>query len=554
MEDEAPRPSIAGKKTRTDTEIITDGGPETTRKSSVIKRVRIQTPPPLSPDPITPQDEYSFESKYPIYEQAASPPPPEATTDQLPASLGGFEYSFVNRQALESEFFPNQEVADNTRRNSATTSAQPSNSKPPYNPFQKTLATIEPSRDSALLPKAGPGNGAKSALDVDAFKRLLMTGKADHDSSLGMPTVAGAVVAGAIFGPSDSSTNTSSTSPQAPSNERSASSHSSSRSSLDEAESVGEEDESSPANNSSRESMPPPSSHRHGKLATQRTPQVVSFSDFSTTGSGISSIKSFSQASDGIFSVSNPSELDKPSSAGKGPPSVMSPPPPPRTSAQEIEGISLPPRTTQRVPPPPPASRSHNRNRSTSNTSNTSTASASAAGNGLANSPALKQAPPNLKPPSLRAPPPPPARRAGIKTIPSPEPAQTPDISESVPQNEDGFSLAPTYPPRPSMGSTGSSRSLSFSSRGGTGVPPPPPPRRRGSSKGSVDVPRVGPVSPGNSRRTSIEQHRASMDSVRRVSGASEVDTGRRESGDVLADLSALQAEVEALRQRVRPI
>jgi len=389
----------------------------------------------------------------------------------------------------------------------------------PFNPFQKTLATIEPAGiGSEMGGRKGSRDGAQKAMDVDSFKRLLMTGNAGP-----APTSAGAAVVGAVFGSGDDAATT--RNKNHTSNVRA-----SPISSLDDAESASEEDDPS----TDGKAKPPPPIHRHGKPVNQRTPQVVSFSDFSTVNFGAAS-----------------TSLPRTPAQSNDSQDVA----PPALPARDAEPPPLPIRTSQRLPPPPPAVRGHNRNRSTSNTS---TKSASTVGPGRESSPGPPQSQTMLKPPSSRAPPPPPARRLGLKGIPSPEATSTPDVTESAPQAEDEFSFDPTYPPpRPSLGAMSSSRSASFSSRGGSGAsapPPPPPPRRRGSSKGSQDVPRLGTWSPSESRRTSGEQHRTSMDSARRVSGGLEADAVRRGSGDVLADLSALQAEVDALRQRVRPI
>jgi hypothetical protein len=63
-----------------------------------------------------------------------------------------------------------------------------------------------------------------------------------------------------------------------------------------------------------------------------------------------------------------------------------------------------------------------------------------------------------------------------------------------------------------------------------------------------------GPVlSSGSSRRTSSDYYRRSIDSTREESFASQADNGGLSEGspvanDILADLTALQREVDALR------
>jgi hypothetical protein len=63
-------------------------------------------------------------------------------------------------------------------------------------------------------------------------------------------------------------------------------------------------------------------------------------------------------------------------------------------------------------------------------------------------------------------------------------------------------------------------------------VPPPPPPRL---GRGSMD---------DGSRRTSADSRRPSGESVRKVSGEGDAGGG----ADILADISKLQAEIDALR------
>jgi len=464
--------------------------------------------------------------------------------DKLPASVEGAEYSFVNRQALENDSFPSQEVADNTRKNADMTTAQSSNGKLSFNPFSKTLATMEPNRDSGnkldANTRKATNNTSFKTMDVDSFKRLLMTGSSGFETSLEPPTAVGAAVTGAIFGQAENSKDSSAMAGQS----RTPTLPGSSRSSLADAESASEDDENkAQVDLSNKAKPPPPPTPRNGKMVYQRTPQVVSFSDFSKADFSTDTVTSAQPVASRPSFPNNSSELNK---------ALPSRPSEPRRESLygSVPSISQSDATqtsarVSRLPPPPPAVRGHNRNRSTSNTSIQSS-DISEVGRGSSPGPAQAGA---LKIPSTR-PPPPPTRRGGTRGIPSPEAVLTPDVNENSSQAEDGFSFNPTYPSRPLISTVNSTRSGSFSGRGGIPAPPPPPPRRRGSSKGSVDVPRPGTSSPGESRRTSVEYYRSSMDSVRRVSGTSDAEAIRRGSGDVLADLSALQAEVEALRQQ----
>jgi hypothetical protein len=109
-------------------------------------------------------------------------------------------------------------------------------------------------------------------------------------------------------------------------------------------------------------------------------------------------------------------------------------------------------------------------------------------------------------------PPPPPARNASIR-------AKRP-VSVSMPSSDAGLSRTP--------------------SRGKEGPTPPPPPRRRGSSRASLEsVGAVGVATPemGPRQNNAVVAGNGLMDSG-----------GTSAAGDILADLTALQREVDALR------
>ncbi|KDN66938.1 hypothetical protein CSUB01_11811 [Colletotrichum sublineola] len=117
-------------------------------------------------------------------------------------------------------------------------------------------------------------------------------------------------------------------------------------------------------------------------------------------------------------------------------------------------------------------------------------------------------------PPKISPPPPPPARNTSVRRPPSVRSIEAP------------------------------SRKISFGKEN-VAPPPPPPPRQRGSSRGSMDGYGV--------RRTSIDSTRAMGSNVPEEPGVenSAQDHGAAGGGmaaDILADLDALQREVDALR------
>jgi hypothetical protein len=107
--------------------------------------------------------------------------------------------------------------------------------------------------------------------------------------------------------------------------------------------------------------------------------------------------------------------------------------------------------------------------------------------------------------------------------------------------------------PPPSRGSSRAGRppsvlSMDLSSDKRASMAPPPPPPSRHGRRVSTDA-----HSPGESRRTSGEHPRRSIESARRGSASSSIreekwlesNVGRP---DIMADLSALQREIDALR------
>ncbi|KAI9868285.1 MAG: hypothetical protein M1813_005728 [Trichoglossum hirsutum] len=175
--------------------------------------------------------------------------------------------------------------------------------------------------------------------------------------------------------------------------------------------------------------------------------------------------------------------------------------------------------------------------------------------------------------PSIKAPPPPPIRRSvsvrstsNFPTVSatSPNSSATPNPADPLPASK-SHNAAPPPPPTRSRSVSSAKRPPRRSSILGGVVmspplpvstamaPPPPPPRQRGSSRSSLDNP-TSSLTPG---QTSGEFWPSSGESVNRELGvtlgqapgaADEASEFRAE--DILADLSALQKEVDELRGR----
>ncbi|KXS95224.1 hypothetical protein AC578_1869 [Pseudocercospora eumusae] len=531
--------------------------PTTPPKRTKKKKVVIQTPP-HSPDFV-----YSPGNGGHSATRAPSPPPhtgPNTIEDSETEST-----STADDSELES-------AAANAARNHAV------NSRPdvgigamraPYNPFARTLA----SNEAALRLSRGEGEQLdgkgenkeqrKPAMDVDMFKNILMTGG---------PVPAGL---GSHTRQHDSSSNATDTSsvfdsayglhPESPTM------------GYDEYQSTSEDEddhEKSHLMGAGRsDDLAPPAPPK-----PKRGPQTVSFADFDQSippnfqSAGPSTQ---TQHITGILRTATPprpnSDLNKPLPP---PPQAASEPPPPVVPAKDIpsphsvtvaapDDSSL---TPKKVPPPPPSSRrqpaGHGRARSVSNVSNNTLDSVASAPGSETSS--LQQKPEDTA--SKPAPPPPPHRRNMFGLQPQ---ANTPPGTAS-PQQIDN-KLAPTPPPRRHGsklgGSADSSRRMSDDSTttrrtdsspaAGGAVPPPPPPRReRGSKRTSLDGPPASlsrRLSGDHHRGTSFDSERsASISSLQKVAemgeSAEHAVSSPDSSRDILADMAAFQAEIDALR------
>lgn len=166
---------------------------------------------------------------------------------------------------------------------------------------------------------------------------------------------------------------------------------------------------------------------------------------------------------------------------------------------------------------------------------------------------------------SNKPPPPPPSRRPGsIRTTSYSQQfvSASQDLSRSNSMDKSNVRSGGAPPPPPTRSSSTrqalkpSSASIHSmeSKRSPAQPPPPPPPRQRASSRNSMEAPVLSPVT----GRASGEYFRESIDSGRRGSVTSQSssvvirETERRDSGaaanSILADLSALQREVDAIR------
>ena len=508
------------------------------------KKVRVQSPPPSSPE------ETSIPQK--------PPTPIPRSNDPLPPADDPFDNDTDSSDLSDDD------------SNTVTSNYVPAN------PFQKTLATMEHTegaQGSVSTDDAGVSKAGKPSMDVDAFKRLLMTG-----STGGTNEYSGAFVNNAPTVPSaansqpptnatphsvndGTSTDTSSVSKQSlfePIQEN----HPESPRTSHEVSDPDDERRPYSADGQSKSSRPkpPPPSHKHGKLI-----KIELRDENQTSGLESPALLGAKKSEQSLYSrssvQSNPSltDLNKP----------LPPPPPPRASHEadresifDVESAGKTPEppspgasVKRKTPPAPPLSRRHSQLVSDSKLIATQSGRLS----------------PNFEEPlsfeddassnMFKGPPPPPSRRpASIRSSYSYDLAITspPIIS---PGSDISVKSPPPVPPPTRMaskrvsGRPPSVHSMDISGKRLSAVhPPPPPPRQRASSRTSMEAPALSSPAPS---RASGEYLRKSMEEKRRGSHASQPDSsgyGETENtppvgpNNILADLAALQREVDALR------
>ncbi|EPE27862.1 hypothetical protein GLAREA_04653 [Glarea lozoyensis ATCC 20868] len=478
------------------------------------KKVRVQSPPPPSPH------------SSPIKEER-----PAGYSTLATETIRGGDDPFDSNLSHSSE----EDVADTWRQ-------------VPANPFAKTLATIEPSESE------GPGisvigSPGRAPMDVEAFKRLLMTGNAGLGTPASPPPVP-AHTAHHVLGDAASSTDTSSISRQSifegPHEVHTESPRTSHEISDREEDVRGSTVDSHLSRSSSRKKPPPPSS-RHGRLI-----RVELRDDHPSNKSGI---ESPSIKGPGLHQIGSSSVPSTPSQTDLNKP--LPPAPSRRSHDSDRESVfdkesagktPEPPSPSEpvrreKMPLPPPVTRRHSHLISDSklSRSNSGRLSPNVEEDERANSEEQEDGRPRSN--SGRAPPPPPSRRpASIRRA----------SSHLSPSPSASTTSLPAPPParrlsrKSSTGRPSSIRSLEIAtnSKRLSVIPPPPPPRARNS---------LDEQTPEKSYQHCGEQVQPSPKATLRDSRASSVSTvnpvGEEPVGhDILADLTALQREIDALR------
>ncbi|KAM3072098.1 hypothetical protein ACMFMG_008560 [Clarireedia jacksonii] len=505
--------------------------------------------------------------KVPKKVRVQSPPPPSPSVADSASTIGEESIPFKHPLSLppDEDEDPFDSVAsDLSEDEEARKPARP----PILNPFSKTLETMErPERDALGITTTVVTNPVRGSMDVDAFKRLLMTGNAGISTTPTPPQAPPVHPIHHTFGDGgSSSTETSSLSRQSifepvqePLPESPRTSHE-----------ISEPDEErrvlSESSLQGRKRPPPPNS-RHGKLIKMEL-RDEPISTPPTSPPQATPIPT--QYLTTLTATPNRSltDLNKPL------------PPAPTRASGELERESIfdsasagrapePPSPSssirRKTPPAPPITRRHSQLASDSKLSRSNSGRLSPKVE-EDNASVYSIEPGRPRSNSGKAPPPPPIRKHALVRASS--------------HHASTASSAPLPVPPPARGSSRHDRSSSINSvespnssganKRSSIIAPPPPPRHR-QTRNSIDS---SPINSSHPKRLSGEHTSLpSLDQHRQSSNASSLSQTSRleentspsvipqdggsgsDSKDILADLSALQREIDALRnQRQRSV
>ena len=437
-----------------------------------------------------------------------------------------------------------EDLRRNTLQNSGFSHVQPlGRQKAPLNPFDRTAALANAengraTRTSAAEPKTRP------QYSVDEFKNLLLTGNKSTSETTAPPIPPASIHALQASGDTSSNTDASSISRQSIFEPPPEVRQDTPRTSHELSSSDEERWQLVRSPQSAKESRKPatPQSH-HGKPMVENISQKGLYKEPSSpiASSGASDV-SVGRSLSG--SPRTPTNLNKPL------------PPPPTLEASDhnvpnqLQSLAQPKPdpppvspNRKREPPAPPSARRQGQARPKSLLGDTGRSIPMSEGK-LPDPPQITSVFPTQQPfpsDSSAKPPPPPPRRpgpirglstssttSGVSMVPTPSSSNFSDESSSnTPKSR------PPVPPTRNRSSSSLKRQMTLPAQTGiTGLPPAPPPRRRGSSQSSLSPTCLS----GEYQPSFAERQRTD-------SGASSI-----QSKDVMADLSALQKEVDALR------
>ncbi|OJD34674.1 uncharacterized protein BKCO1_2100051 [Diplodia corticola] len=564
------------------------------------KHVRVASPPPSPPEPSSPEIDSNLARRLAATHHAASPPPSTDTAGDPDAIAHELSDDSTVDQNSPDDDAPLKPAASGQLSSRDT----PPRSSGIPNPFERTLANIEPSTrqkdvESETTIAGGEktvdrpaGHRMKGSMDVDSFKKLLMTGSADITPSGASTTAEAQPRANAhVGGDTSSGTDASSASRNSMYDSVLRAHDDSPRSSYERTSFDGgnQDDQSTPVGTEQTRAKPkpPPPKHRHGKSIT-RAPQTVSFSDFSPSLASPTTKPDTPKRTSSNGQKPLPPRPRIPSGQKqKDLPSPSLPPPelvPAKDAAEspifsdEVAENSPPVKTPEppapqrRKPPTPPLARRQSQLKSSGSLSRSNSAAKrpSQPETPLSSTEQVPAASATSSTSFNKPPPPPPTRRSGATSSSTTDP----NVNAASRSSSRRSTASSMHNPSLSIRTNRLSGSALDVTSPAVGGPPPPPPRR-GSSKSSFEMQRpsasVLAAAAGDNRRSSGDfksRSRTASGASERVFGehasVKEEDLTNPHGGaigvtaasaaaggvDVLSELDKLQQEIEALRQK----
>ncbi|KAH8888649.1 hypothetical protein GQ53DRAFT_749049 [Thozetella sp. PMI_491] len=509
------------------------------QKPKVVKKVRVQSPPPSSPESAGVPDFFPPARQYNDYDDDSS----SDEHDERDNPFGMGETSIDGPEVPPEP--PMQPI---------------SAPGPPPNPFQRTLSDMERS-GTEVAQQGGASTGGKGALDVNAFRRLLMTGQAGASAQAPPPNPSPPVAqsSGQLLAPGDGGSPTDASSISRQSLSDAAHAQETPRTSHEISEPEGEDDRHGligpPATKkagppTTLRKKPPPPSSRHGKLIKVELKEAEQKKDADEASRPLSSHSATSSlpSPTGQQTVSA-SDVNKPlppaperpdeaesvfdrEAAGKVPERddlesevVDLPPARPPTPPNASHATSSPPAPPQasKKPVPPPRRQPHGRSESKqvpapapvppvdenepaparssfeSNRSRSSSLRVNIHGPGPAPPPPRRPAHGSRTQGSFASP-----SAVSFGSVASSDGGRSPSDPERSPSTSQFSSMTETIHPANTLSPAASSSSLSQAPGQGKLIPPPPPPARNASVRSN----RPASVSSfdGVSRRVSREK------------------------------------------------
>lgn len=502
--------------------------------------------------------------------------PPSRVLTSPPPNINSFNIAedepLADPFSAESDGGASTEEEESTRRNTLRNSGNSTSDLQrtktvPANPFAKTFAGLgtesQPSPASLKSeerPTEAENKTARPHYDVDDFKRLLLRGEKNVSGPSAAVPPPVSFQGQHSVGDSSSNTDASSISRQSIFEPTTGPALQESPRSSHEGSPMDEEQQQLVGSTLSisgkiKPAAPKP---RHGKLVRTNTPQIVSFEDptlsfSSSTTSMTLPVSSTSKLPGTLSDIEKPlpivpnaldsvhatETVESPTESFK------------RNSYSAPSDIQASPTPQKRNAPAPPLSRRHSLRPKPFATSERSTPISE---EGSQDSFPLSQSPPTT---ASKVPPPPPPRRTGHARNSSPSSMSTTTsatATQSQSRSDDpatkSMKARPPTPPNRSPSLSGVKRQSTQPLSGSPAMAPPPPPRRRGSSASNYSY---------NPSRLSGTYSTVATERMRSDSNASSISqmplnsptASNTENRDVLADLSALQREVDELRGKI---